>query len=99
MNLGAVYLISAYFGLLTIFSNSDFNDIFPKLNLNQKESLINKNELFENRKLYISDIDLTNDYIRYIRSSIKEDEVIYDHKFYENVDHQNDYLIEFPAVF
>ena len=77
------------------FSNSDFNDIFPKLNLNQKESLINKNELFENRKLYISDIDLTNDYIRYIRSSIKEDEVIYDHKFYENVDHQNDYLIEF----
>ena len=76
------------------YSDSNFNDIFPKLNLNDYKIIENKQQLFESREIYITDANLTNEYIRYIRPKIQKDEEKFEHKFYNDVEHHDDYLFE-----
>ena len=76
------------------YSNSDFNDIFPKLELNSDKIIEEINELFESRELFISDTNITNEYIRYVRPLEKKEEEIFDFQFYKDIDHYNDYLLE-----
>ena len=76
------------------YSNSDFNDIFPKLELNSDKIVEEINELFESRELFINDANITNEYIRYVRPLEKKEEEIFDFQFYKDIDHYNDYLFE-----
>ena len=76
------------------YSNSDFNDIFPKLELNSDKIIEEINELFESRELFINDANITNEYIRYVRPLEKKEEEIFDFQFYKDIDHYNDYLFE-----
>ena len=73
------------------FSKSYFNDIYPKLNLNDDNILDDINKLFESRELFINEKNVTNEYIRYIRPILKSDEEKYEHKFYHDIDHYSDY--------
>ena len=76
------------------YSNSDFNNIFPKLNYEGDMNIGNLNELFESRELFINDNNISNEYIRFIRPIVKKEEEIFDNKFYKDLEYQNDYLFE-----
>ena len=76
------------------FSNSKFNIIFPKLSLNDDKIIENKYQLFESREIFITDANLTNEYIRFIRPKIQNDEEIFEHKFYNETEYHDDYLFE-----
>ena len=76
------------------FSTSDFNDIYPKVNLNDDKSIDDIKKLFDSRELFINEKNITNEYIRYIRPIIQSDEEKYEHKFYQDIDHYSDYLFE-----
>ena len=76
------------------YSISDFNDIYPKVNLNSDKIIEDLSELFESRELFISDGNITNEYIRYIRPLEQKEEETFDFQFYKDIDHYNDYLFE-----
>ena len=76
------------------FSYSDFNEIFPKLQLNDSQKIEDIKVLFESRELFINDKNISNEYIRYIRPIIQKDEEKYEHKFHKDFESQKDYLFE-----
>ena len=76
------------------FSDSNFVDILPKLSLNDDKIIENKYQLFESRELFITGPNVTNEYIRYIRPVKQNDEEIFEHKFYNDKEHHDDYLFE-----
>ena len=52
--------------ILLIETESKFNNIFPKININDTE-IPNKTEIFNSRKLFITDAKLTKEYINFIK--------------------------------
>jgi len=54
-----------------------FYDIFPKTNLNNDKVSFNITDVFKARHLFISEDNLTNEYIRYIRPINEEEEKNY----------------------
>ena len=52
--------------ILFIETESKFNNIFPKININDTE-IPNKTEIFNSRKLFITDAKLTKEYINFIK--------------------------------
>ena len=61
-----------------------FYDILPKINLNKKEK--NLKDIFNSRELFISDNNLTNEYIQFIRPINEEEDKNYTIKLYENLE-------------
>ena len=51
--------------ILFIETESKFNNIFPKININDTE-IPNKTEIFNSRKLFITDAKLTKEYTKLI---------------------------------
>ena len=76
------------------FSDSNLKKIFPKLSLNDDKIIENKYQLFESREIFITDENITNEYIRYIRPKFQKDETIFEYKFYNDTEYHNDYLFE-----
>ena len=76
------------------FPDSNFVDILPKLSLNDDKIIENKYQLFESRELFITGANVTNEYIRYIRPINQNNEEIFEHKFYNDIEHHDDYLFE-----
>ena len=64
---------------------NNFYDILPKLSLNNNNYISNYNEIFEKRELYINNINLTNEYIQFLRPINEEEEKLYNQKLYENI--------------
>ena len=62
---------------------NNFTDIYPKIEGNT--NILNIKELFQNRKLYINQNNITNEYIHFIRpTNVKEDEQ-YNQILYKNI--------------
>ena len=62
-----------------------FYNILPKKNLNLTNEVQSLNDLFNSRQLFINDINLTNEYVHYIRQINEEEEKKYTFKYYENI--------------
>ena len=60
-----------------------FENIFPKINLENK-TIPSLEEIFNSRILYISDINITGEYIRYIRPINETEEAKYNKRYSEN---------------
>lgn len=67
-------------------TTNKFNDIFPKTCVNGVyNNILNLNELFESRRLFIDDNNITNEYIRFIRPINETEEENYMKKLYQNL--------------
>ena len=55
-------------GILNYYSNfSKFENMFPRTTANSNKPTLNLNEIFNSRELYISDVKITPEYIKFIR--------------------------------
>ena len=71
---------------VVVNSTNKFNGIFPKIYVNgASNNASNLNELFESRRLYIDDINITNEYIRFIRPINETEEESYKKELYPNL--------------
>ena len=61
-------------------SITNINDILPKLNLKENDYFPTKNQILESRELYISDKNLTPEYIQYFKTLSAKEEMIYKKK-------------------
>ena len=61
-------------------SITNINDILPKLNLKENDYFPTKNQILESRELYISDKNLTPEYIQYFKTLSEKEEMIYKKK-------------------
>ena len=75
-----------------IFSNKDigkdeyyFKKFFPNISLSDKENICNITKIFNSRELYISDINITKEYIKFIRPINKTKEKNFKQKLYGGV--------------
>ena len=62
-----------------------YRDFLPKTSISQDKKITNLEEIFKSRQLYIDDVNLTNEYIHYIRPINETEEENYKKKIYENV--------------
>ena len=53
---------------------SKYMKLFPKTSLNKKEDTLNVTNFFKSKTLFISDKDITYDYIHYLRQNDKDEE-------------------------
>ena len=60
------FFTNILYQILFIETESKFNNIFPKININDTE-IPNKTEIFNSRKLFITDAKLTKEYINFIK--------------------------------
>ena len=71
---------------MVVNNNNKFSDIFPKTCANGQCKNISKlNELFESRRLFIEDNNITNEYIRFIRPINETEEERYKEQLYPNL--------------
>ena len=63
---------------------NNFQVFFPKINLKDTK-IPSLEEIFNSNHLFISDINLTNEYIHYLRPINEEEEKKYNQKLYENI--------------
>ena len=77
-------LRNSYFWNKYISNYNTNNNILPKLSLNNKV-IPSLKEIFNSRILYISDYNLTKNYIRYIRPIYEKEELIFSKQYPENL--------------
>ena len=65
----------------------NINIFLPKTNNNQNNKNINLEDIFQSRQLFIDDVNITNEYIHYIRPINEDEEKNYKKKLYENIKH------------
>ena len=72
---------------LLIYSSNitKFYEIFPKIDLQKNKKIKNIKDIFNGRELFISDINLTGEYIQFIRPINEEEEKNYTIKIYEDL--------------
>ena len=71
---------------IVVNTNNKFSDIFPKTCIKDLcNNISNLNELFESRRLFIDDNNITNEYIRFIRPINETEEESYKKKLYPNL--------------
>ena len=63
----------------------NFYNILPKTNLNNNNSLLNLKSIFQSNQLFISDANITNEYLHFIRPINEDEEKNYSQKLYENI--------------
>ena len=68
-----------------VISRDKFKDFLPKINLND-DKIPTLEEIFHSNQLYINDINLTTEYITYLRPINEEEERKYNQKLYENIE-------------
>ena len=78
--------------ILYIYKINKFIHILPKISLNNNKT--NLKDIFESRKLYINDQNITNDYIYFIRSIIKKDNRRYKQKELSEIRFNNSYFMK-----
>ena len=62
-----------------------FDEFLPKITMSQENYIPSVFEVFNSRELFISDINLTLDYINYIRPIDEKEELQYKKKLYPNL--------------
>ena len=62
-----------------------FKNILPRINLNDNNSLLTLKSIFQSNQLFISDANITNEYLHFIRPINEDEENNYNQKLYENV--------------
>ena len=81
-------LIKKYFGIkpvfdkpiaqenkqISVFQISQFNELLPKINLADNNPISNTNDLFNSRRIYINDKNITNEYIQFLRPINQQEE-------------------------
>ena len=78
--------------ILYIYKINKFIHILPKTSLNNNKT--NLKDIFESRKLYINNKNITNDYIYFIRSIIKKDNRRYKQKELSEIRLNNSYFMK-----
>jgi len=64
---------------------SDFSELLPKIKLDDNSVVSNVNDLFNSRRLYINEKNVTNDYIRFLRPINQQEEEKYKQILYQNL--------------
>ena len=62
-----------------------FYNILPRINLNDNNSLLTLKTVFQSNQLFISDANITNEYLHFIRPINEDEEKNYNQKLYENI--------------
>ena len=62
-----------------------FYNILPRINLNDNNSLLTLKTVFQSNQLFISDANITNEYLHFIRPINEDEEKNYSQKLYENI--------------
>ena len=75
-----------------INKNKNLDEMLPLTNLSEKITK-NKSKIFDSRRLYIAENNITNEYIRYIRPIDEEEEKIYKEMLFPDLSFEN-YTIE-----
>ena len=86
-----IFFLSLFFYFIFFripFSNKKLNkydEFLPKITLSQENYIPSVSQVFNSRELFISDINLTLDYINYIRPIDEKEELQYKKKLYPNL--------------
>ena len=73
---------------------NQYKNFLPYLNLDSNSFPLNKEELFNAKQLYISDVRITPEYIRFIRPINESEEQIYKSNSYRHEKFIDDYLFK-----
>jgi glycosyltransferase involved in cell wall biosynthesis len=63
----------------------EFFNILPRTNLKDNNSLLTLKNIFQSNQLFISDANITNEYLHFIRPINEDEEKNYNQKLYENI--------------
>ena len=63
----------------------EFYNILPRTNLKDNNSLLTLKSIFQSNQLFISDANITNEYLHFIRPINEDEEKNYNQKLYENI--------------
>ena len=90
-------IISFDFNLFTLNDyelNIEFQNILPRINLKDKGYVPTKNEIYKSRTLYISDNNLTNEYIHYLRPINYNEEKKFSKELYDGIRPDTSFLLK-----
>ena len=65
--------------------DAKYQYFLPKTSNNQNNKNINLEDIFQSRQLFIDEVNITNEYIHYIRPINEDEEKNYKKKLYENI--------------
>ena len=82
------YLSQIFLNYGRINKNKTLEDILPLINLSDKKTK-NKSKVFESRRIYIAENNITNEYIRYLRPIDEKEENNYRQKLFPDLSFEN----------
>ena len=65
--------------------NDKFKDLLPKIDISGNDNINFLEQIFSSRQLFIDVVNLTNEYIHYIKSVNENEEILYNQILHENV--------------